>query len=393
MVDQIAGLLLLSGAGILGLNGLLLLYPLPSPRLLGYFFLLASMVWLVASTGIFYVLLKKEVNRESGKSSGTEPQVSKGFSETEVSLILVSVVTTVLALMSLNTFSSLVLPSDVVGTFLTIGAILWLYGSFIFFYKAMEANIVFQLLFRKYVLGPFMDARVNGQKPLEVSMGFLSRTDSEERTSLLFAIVSIILALNAIILGFIRSSETLLGTYLGRIFEVVALVWLLGALFFIYGALNTSRLVEGLKESHGIRRGEITYVDHAGDDAEVLFSEKYGLRGKPDYVLAVDGQQIPVEIKSGRMPRGPLFSHILQVGGYCLLIEETTGTRPDHGILRYGDQEHKIIFDARLKDTVVEKLEVMREVMRGRAEAHRNHNKPGKCAGCSRRAICNERLA
>jgi CRISPR-associated exonuclease Cas4 len=40
---------------------------------------------------------------------------------------------------------------------------------------------------------------------------------------------------------------------------------------------------------------------------------------------------------------------------------------------------------------LLEKLEEMRKLMRS-GEVHRNHNRPGKCASCSRRESCPEKL-
>ena len=37
----------------------------------------------------------------------------------------------------------------------------------------------------------------------------------------------------------------------------------------------------------------------------------YGISGRPDYVLLVEGLPIPVEEKTGRVPKGPLFSALL----------------------------------------------------------------------------------
>jgi CRISPR-associated exonuclease Cas4 len=92
------------------------------------------------------------------------------------------------------------------------------------------------------------------------------------------------------------------------------------------------------------------------------------------------------------VPRGPLFSHILQVVAYCVLLEEEDGRPPPYGIIRYGDTAFEIEYNEDQKKLLLQKLSEMRvAIVKG--EAHRNHNRPGKCIHCSRRSGCPERLA
>ena len=65
------------------------------------------------------------------------------------------------------------------------------------------------------------------------------------------------------------------------------------------------------------------------DELPYLYvSEKYGLSGRPDFVLEIGRTADPGDLKTGRTPKGPLFSHILQVAAYCLLIARTSGKTP-----------------------------------------------------------------
>jgi CRISPR-associated exonuclease Cas4 len=89
---------------------------------------------------------------------------------------------------------------------------------------------------------------------------------------------------------------------------------------------------------------------------------------------------------------GPLFSHILQVAAYCLLIQ-ATGKNSEYGILKYGTEvEHEIEFTEELRNLLINKLNEM-ESARKTGIVHRNHNRVGKCRKCSRRNICPEKLA
>ena len=72
-------------------------------------------------------------------------------------------------------------------------------------------------------------------------------------------------------------------------------------------------------------------------------------------------------------------------------LEEEFGIPPSHGIIRYGQVENDVEYDAALKAMVLSKLGEMRDLMKT-GNAHRNHNKPGKCKNCSRKSACPERI-
>jgi len=206
------------------------------------------------------------------------------------------------------------------------------------------------------------------------------------RVILGFAMVATIVAIVSVATFVVRDSV------LGRAAEIAALVWLIGASFFLRRSIVHGAIARAAREKFGATRGEVAYVDHPQTRPELFVSERYGLRGRPDYVIAEGDHLIPVEVKTGRTPRGPLFSHILQVGAYCLLVEEKTGKPPPHGIIKYEGASHEIEYNDDMRRLVVGKLDAMRAAL-AKGEAHRNHQRPGKCIHCSRREGCPERLA
>ncbi len=67
--------------------------------------------------------------------------------------------------------------------------------------------------------------------------------------------------------------------------------------------------------------GELIYVDQG--DQELLVSDRYGLVGRPGYILNDGGELVPVERKSRAVSiSGPHNGEILQLAAYCLLVEE-----------------------------------------------------------------------
>ncbi|MBV9791275.1 MAG: Dna2/Cas4 domain-containing protein, partial [Chloroflexi bacterium] len=90
---------------------------------------------------------------------------------------------------------------------------------------------------------------------------------------------------------------------------------------------------------------------------EPLVSQRYGLVGKPDYVLETRGGLIPVEVKPSRRAAAPYESDLMQLAAYCLLIEDTTGRAPSYGLLRYAEQTFKLPYTPALRSGLLALLE------------------------------------
>ncbi|MBA3867698.1 MAG: Dna2/Cas4 domain-containing protein [Anaerolineae bacterium] len=100
---------------------------------------------------------------------------------------------------------------------------------------------------------------------------------------------------------------------------------------------------------------------------------------------------IPVEVKTGKIPRQPYQTHIMQLVTYCHLVEENYHVRRTYGIIRYPQQEFTIQYTDALEQELSRLVGEMR-VKRGWDEIHRNHNQRAKCAACGFHEICSERL-
>ncbi len=207
-----------------------------------------------------------------------------------------------------------------------------------------------------------------------------------ERIMLVFAMVATVLAVFTVVFTLVEN------VHLAQIAEAIALIWLVGATFFLYRSVRFLELASVAREKHGIGSSDIVYIDELEERPKMFISKKYGLRGRPDYVLLSGEDHIPVEVKTGRNPKGPLFSHILQTGVYCLLLEEEYGKAPPFGLLKYESSQHEIDYTSDMKKLVLNKVLEMRDLMVTK-NVHRNHNRKGKCIHCSRRDKCPERLA
>jgi len=102
-----------------------------------------------------------------------------------------------------------------------------------------------------------------------------------------------------------------------------------------------------------------------GKGSKLLHSEKYNLRGKPDFIFKsiVTGRLVPIELKSGKAAEMPRHGDIMQLAAYFLIIEDTMERRPKKGYLRYKDAMFKIKNTARLRKAVTTIMNEMRQML------------------------------
>jgi len=143
----------------------------------------------------------------------------------------------------------------------------------------------------------------------------------------------------------------------------------------------------------GLPAGEIVYSDTGQweKQEQPLISRRYGLVGRPDYLVQIseNGQtfSIPVEVKSRRRPAQPYASHILQLATYCLLVEDVRKVRPPYGLLRYADATLRIPYSDELRGQVLAAADGIR-AGRNAETLGRDHQDPTRCRNCGYRRAC-----
>ena len=170
----------------------------------------------------------------------------------------------------------------------------------------------------------------------------------------------------------------------------VALLLAITALLALAGLIwmRTQRL----HRRTGLPKGEVVYADTgAWQHCQPFYAPRYGLSGKPDYVVRSGGETIPVEVKPGRHATEPYLADTMQLAAYCLLLEEATGRRPSHGLLCYQGSTFRIPFQADSRAAVLDTLEAMRRGLR-QEKAGRSHSDPQRCRFCGHCDQCEERL-
>lgn len=171
---------------------------------------------------------------------------------------------------------------------------------------------------------------------------------------------------------------------------LLSLLWLMVALGFLLRAMGKEEQATAIRREAGFVIGDPSYSD-LDKPGTILRSKKYDIAGRPDYMVRRDGHLIPVEVKTGKTPKRPFDSHVMQVAAYCVLVEEVAGERPPYGILTYQDAHFEIPYTEDLKDHVLRTILEMR-LKEATGKVGRSHDTPGKCMGCSRRRACPERL-
>ncbi len=226
-----------------------------------------------------------------------------------------------------------------------------------------------------------------GLEPTWSPIGFLGGWFSAGKTEAGLLLATIVIGIHAIALVAAENRGQA-----GFILVVIAFIWTFFATWQLQRSLNAENEMIARREKAGLEQGtELAYSD---DDksSDLLIDEVSGLRGRPDQIVIIDGEFIPVEQKTGKVPKKPYKSHRLQLLAYISLVQTNTGKEPPYGVLRYGEDDvHQVFWDKHAKQHLRDSIiEVQRLMVEGGAK--RNHEREGKCRNCSRRYACSESL-
>ena len=148
------------------------------------------------------------------------------------------------------------------------------------------------------------------------------------------------------------------------------------------------------RQAAGLPGGRIIYTDTRGWGKleKPLYYAALDLTGKPDYLIQKDGQIIPVEVKSGKVPDAPYDSHIYQLAAYCLLVEKTSAKRPPYGIIHYEGRDFAVDYTHELEQSL---LELLTEMKRDefKKDVDRSHEQASRCKKCGFRDVCDQKVA
>lgn len=135
-------------------------------------------------------------------------------------------------------------------------------------------------------------------------------------------------------------------------------------------------------------------VGAALSTVRTLVSERYGLTGKPDYLVRIAAGVVPIELKSAHLPRTgrPHEGNRMQLAAYCLLVEDTMQASVPYGVIKYRDGSVRIPFTDELRERLLSLLPEIRAARKDATECHRSHRQRARCLKCGYRVICSEAL-
>tara|TARA_B100000524_G_scaffold186374_2_gene96461 strand:+ start:566 stop:1699 length:1134 start_codon:yes stop_codon:yes gene_type:complete len=235
---------------------------------------------------------------------------------------------------------------------------------------------------------PKLNGKIETIEPVFEPRGFMGGWFEGGILEVSMFVSAIVLALHSSALLFADNRQQ--ASY---VLAITTLAWTLLASIVLRRALKSNEKAQRLAfENDFSMSDEVSYSDDE-ETAQLLVDAETGLRGRPDQIVIIDAEFIPVEQKTGKVPKRPHDSHRLQALAYARLVEKTTGRAPPYALLRYGpDNLHQLIWDDEAKKELDERIHQVQTAM-AIGGAKRNHDRPRKCQNCSRRYACSERLA
>jgi CRISPR-associated exonuclease Cas4 len=174
-------------------------------------------------------------------------------------------------------------------------------------------------------------------------------------------------------------------------FIIIGIILLAFALLLISISIVLKGDVKKLKIKHKIQAGKITYSDLI-TPSRPLYSKRYGISGKPDYIVKKDGVYFPVEIKTGNHIE-PKKNHKFQLAAYCQILEDNYKSFIPYGVLIYSDtsQQFNVPFNPKIRYELESIINEMRKNLKT-GKIKRNHNNSQRCKNCSMRDYCNKKI-
>lgn len=173
-------------------------------------------------------------------------------------------------------------------------------------------------------------------------------------------------------------------------FLIVIFFICLSIIFFIISKVQFEK-AKKIKQKNIIQEGKIIYSDLSKPE-KPLFSKKYRIIGKPDYIIKNKETYTPVEIKTGNH-KILKKNHIYQIAAYCQILEDYYNCYIPYGIIIYKDtsKQFKIPFDPKLRFELTKIISEIRKNM-NKDIIQRNHYEIKKCIKCSLRKFCEKKL-
>ena len=121
-----------------------------------------------------------------------------------------------------------------------------------------------------------------------------------------------------------------------------------------------------------------------------LESEKLQLKGIIDRIEIYENSYVPVELKTGKMPKEGVWpGHKIQIAAYSMLIEEKFNTQVKEGFIRYLDVNEtiQIAINPFMKEEIINLVKEIQVLIKSQELPNYCENK-NKCINCGLRETC-----
>ncbi len=141
-------------------------------------------------------------------------------------------------------------------------------------------------------------------------------------------------------------------------------------------------------------------IDFADETYEVLvprgplIDPQSKLTGQADSLLRIiETQEIaPVRVVNEATPEAISEGLRVEILALCLLVEQSYGSPPPYGVLRFTDQDVTLAWDAAMRAELQDLIQALR-ADEGSSDVPRSHDDEAICAACPVRDVCDQRLA
>jgi len=119
-------------------------------------------------------------------------------------------------------------------------------------------------------------------------------------------------------------------------------------------------------------------------------SEKLQLKGIIDRIEMHEDGYIPIELKTGKMPKeGVWLGHRIQIAAYAMLIEENFNTNVKEGFVRYLDtnETRQIAINPFMKEEIIDLTKEIQNLLKNQEIPNYCENR-NKCVNCGLRSTC-----
>lgn len=148
---------------------------------------------------------------------------------------------------------------------------------------------------------------------------------------------------------------------------------IVGLLLLLLLVKHAKPNIQKLTARDDVRGYSLIYADQKQgrkgetDFGKLLYSAKYELQGKPDYIFQslFLKKIVPVELKSGSIEdeEAPHHGDLLQLGAYFLILEDVYGQKPPFGRIVYQDYMFEIKNTAKIRNEVLSIMKEMRDML------------------------------